>query len=142
MVGEYPTPEDASWLRDEHSVTSVVNLQDDGDLASKGLRLADLQAAYAAHGLPFHRIPVPDCDGATLGARLDDTVRLLADLVRHGHRVYLHCNAGLNRAPTMAIAYLHVHHGLSLTAARDFVRARRNCAPYMNVLEAHYGRPA
>ena len=138
LVGEYPTPEDAAWLRDDRAVTSVVNLQDDGDLASKGLRHADLAAAYAALGMPFHRIPVPDCDRDTLQARLDDTVQLLADLVRDGHRVYLHCNAGLNRAPTMAVAYMHVHHGLSLAAACEFVRSRRNCVPYMRVLEAHY----
>lgn len=139
LVGEYPTADDASWLRDDQAVSSVVNLQDDGDLASKGLRLGDLEAAYAAHGMPFHRIPIPDCDREVLQARLDDTVRLLATLVGAGHRVYLHCNAGLNRAPTMAVAYMHVHYGLPLAAARDFVRSRRHCVPYMQVLETHYG---
>jgi protein-tyrosine phosphatase len=56
-----------------------------------------------------------------------------------GRRVYLHCNAGMNRAPTIAIAYLHVHRQLPLHEARDFVKARRHCVPYMTVLEARYG---
>src|SRR5262249_59435644 len=43
VIGEYPTPEDAAWLRDEHGVTAVVSLQDDADLASKGLRLVALE---------------------------------------------------------------------------------------------------
>src|SRR5919198_541847 len=86
LVGEYPLPEDAAWLRDEHGVTTVVSLQDDA-----------------------------------------------------GERVSLHCNAGLNRAPTAAIAYLHVREGLSLEAARDEVKQRRHCVPYMRVLEVYFG---
>src|SRR4051812_40727044 len=62
LVGEYPTPGDAAWLRDAHGVTAVVCLQDDADLASKGVVLRQLEAAYAAHGVAFHRIPVPDGD--------------------------------------------------------------------------------
>jgi hypothetical protein len=44
----------------------------------------------------------------------------------------------MNRAPTAAIAYLHVHGDLPLLAARDFVKARRPCVPYMRLLEARY----
>jgi protein-tyrosine phosphatase len=45
----------------------------------------------------------------------------------------------MNRAPTVTIAYLHTHHGLSLVEARDFVKQRRHCVPYMLDLEAVYG---
>jgi protein-tyrosine phosphatase len=140
LVGEYPTPEDAAWLRDQHGITVVVSLQDDGDLASKGLRLAALERAYREHGLGFHRIPVPDGDDGHLAARLDEIVALLTRLVDGGERVYLHCNAGLNRAPTAAIAFLLVREGLSLAAARDAVKQARHCVPYMRALEACYGR--
>jgi len=142
LVGEYPTPDDAGWLRQCHGVTSVVCLQDFADLASKGLELHELQQAYRAHHVAFHHVPVPDCDVETLSARLDGLVALLSGLVSEGERVYLHCNAGLNRAPTVAIAYVHVEQGLPLGAARDFVKGRRQCAPYMTVLEARYGGSA
>ncbi len=138
LVGEYPTPDDAGWLRGVHAVTSVVSLQDDADLASKGLQLADLERAYRAHALGFHRIPVPDCDNHVLAAKIESVVSLLSDLLARDERVYLHCNAGMNRAPTVAIAYLHAQRGLSLAEARDFVKRRRSCVPYMLVLEAHY----
>src|SRR5947199_4651638 len=131
LVGEYPTPEDAAWLRDAHAVTAVVSLQDDGDLASKGLRLPALERAYREHGLGFHRIPVPDGDDDHLAARLGEIVALLERLLGGGGRVYLHCNAGFNRAPMAAIAYLHACEGLSLEAARDDVKRRRHCVPYM-----------
>ncbi|MBI4517593.1 MAG: dual specificity protein phosphatase family protein [Deltaproteobacteria bacterium] len=139
LVGEYPTPDDAAWLCSEHQVTAVFNLQDDADLAGKGLDLRDLQRAYREHHLGFHRVPIPDGDMDILAARLDRIVGLLGQLLAGEHCVYLHCNAGRNRAPTVAIAYLHVHGGLPLAAARDFVKERRPCVPYMQVLKAHYG---
>jgi predicted protein tyrosine phosphatase len=138
LVGEYPTPADATWLRDEHGVTAVLCLQDDADLASKGLVLADLAAAYAAARVGFHRVAVPDGDERNLAARLGEIVDLLGALRDAGDCVYVHCNAGLNRAPTVAIAHLHVHDGLDLEAARNLVKARRHCLPYMRVLEAYF----
>jgi protein-tyrosine phosphatase len=138
LVGEYPTPADVVWLRDEHGVSAVVSLQDDADLAGKGLRLAELERAYAAHAVLFHRIPVPDGNDRNLAARLGDILALLDRLLDEGRRVYLHCNAGFNRAPTAAIACLHVRENLGLEEARDAVKALRHCVPYMRVLEAYF----
>lgn len=138
LIGEYPTPEDAAWLHDELGVTAVVSLQDEADLASKGVRLSALERAYRTQGVKFHRIPVRDGDDQGLVARLGDIVNLLGQLVDDGERVYVHCNAGLNRAPTAAIAYLHAREGLTLEAARDLVKGCRPCVPYMRALEAHF----
>jgi protein-tyrosine phosphatase len=138
-VGEYPTPEDAPWLRDHRRIDTIVSLQDDVDLDRKGLGVDALERAYAGAGIRFHRIQVPDGDGEALRRRLDEAVALVQDAIAAGGRVYLHCNAGQNRAPTVAIAYLHVHQGYTLDAARDLVKSRRPCVPYMRVLLAHYG---
>ncbi len=139
LVGEYPLPEDAAWLAEEHGVTAVVSLQDDADLAGKGLELRALERAYRTHGLAFHRIPVPDGDDRNLAARLGEIVTTISRVVDEGGRVYLHCNAGLNRAPTAAIAYLHVRERLPLAAARDEVKQRRHCVPYIRALETYFG---
>ncbi|MBI3786075.1 MAG: dual specificity protein phosphatase family protein [Deltaproteobacteria bacterium] len=139
-IGEYPTPRDAAWLRSTLGITTVVNLQDDGDLLSKGLRLTELEAAYRLHDISFHRLPITDCDAEMLAERLDGAVELIETALRAGHRIYLHCNAGMNRAPTIAIAYLHVYRRLPLREACEFVKARRVCVPYMTVLEARYGK--
>ena len=139
LVGEYLIADDAGWLRGTLGVTAVVSLQDDADLASKNLRLPELERAFGTNGLRFHRVPIPDGDTEVLTARLDGLVALLGGLLDAGERVYLHCNAGFNREPTVAIAYLHAGRGLSLAAARDQVKARRQCVPYMRALEAHFG---
>ncbi len=138
-IGEYPTPEDAAWLRDVQDFAAVVSLQDDEDLHRKGLRLPALNRAYAAVGIMLHRHPAEDGNVDSLRVVLDAAVAALHDHLSRGERVYLHCNAGLNRAPTVAIAYLHVHRGLSLAAARDHVKAARACVPYMRLLEKHDG---
>jgi protein-tyrosine phosphatase len=74
-----------------------------------------------------------------VAARLKAALRDLETLMRERQRVYLHCNAGLNRAPTVAIAYLRAHGGMSLNEAMAYVKKRRACGPFMTVLEAHFG---
>ena len=141
LVGEYPRVEDLAWLRDEHGVTAIVSLQDDADLASKRLDVSDLERACAELGLLFERLPVADGDPDGLAARLPEVVARLHALIASGARVYLHCNAGYNRAPTAAIAYLHVHRKMPLEAACEEVKARRSCVPYMTALHQRYGGP-
>jgi protein-tyrosine phosphatase len=141
LVGEYPRVEDLAWLRDEHDVTAVVSLQDDADLASKRLRATDLEAACVALGLDHHRAPVADGDPEALAIQLPVIVDRLHALIDAGGRVYLHCNAGYNRAPTVAIAYVHVHCGLSLDDACSLVKQRRSCVPYVSALRTCYGDP-
>lgn len=138
-VGEYPTPEDAAWLRHTCGIGAVICLQDDLDLDRKGVELRALLAAYRRVGIAMQRHPVADGDAAALCAALDVVLQSLHGFLAAGERVYLHCNAGLNRAPTVAVAYLHRHHGLSLDEACAAVKARRPCVPYMRALRLHYG---
>ena len=139
LVGEYPTPADAAWLRDEHGVDTVLCLQDDADLASKNLVLADLVRAYEGVGLSFHHVPIIDGDAEHLAARLPQILSLIERALAAGGCVYVHCNAGFNRAPTVAIAFLRAHHGLSDEDAWSHVKQRRSCVPYRRALDLHFG---
>ena len=139
LVGEYPTPDDAVWLRDEHGIGTVLNLQDDADLASKNLVLADLMRAYADAGLAFHHVPVADGDAEHLAACLAEILAVLDAALESGSRVYVHCNGGFNRAPTVAIAFLRAHRGLSQEDAWAHVKQRRACAPYRRALTLFFG---
>lgn len=138
LIGEYPTPEDAAWLKSDLGVGTVLCLQDEADLAGKFLRLSELRASYAAQQLDFRHVPVTDGDAVALAAALVDIVALVREAIDAGKRIYVHCNAGMNRAPTVAIAYLHVHEDMPLTQAHDFVKERRLCIPYMSALKAAY----
>lgn len=140
LIGEYPEYADVPWLRIAHRVSAVVNLQDHADVASKGLRLTELQAAYDRAGMTFHHVPIPDGDTEALRLRMAALVRLLTALLDAGQRVYLHCNGGYNRAPTVAIAFLHQGRHVPLSDAIAFVKERRPCVPYQQLLHALYAR--
>jgi atypical dual specificity phosphatase len=142
LVGAYPALDDLAWLATAHGVGAVLNLQNDFDLAAKRLTLAALEAGGAAAALAFARHPVPDGDAPGLARALPDLVALLDRLIAAYGCVYLHCNAGMNRAPTVAIAYLHDRRALPLAEAIGFVKARRVCLPYVGALEAAYPAPA
>jgi protein-tyrosine phosphatase len=137
-VGEYPTVEDAGWLGDAVNVRAVVSLQDDVDLYRKGLRAANLAQALATQGIAWHRHPIGDGDLTAMDGAIDAVVHCIHQHIGGGERVYLHCNAGFNRAPTVAIAYLCMHGDLSLDAACAVVKSVRPCVPYMQLLRTRY----
>jgi len=140
FVGEYPRVEDIAWLRQEFGISAIFSLQDNEDLHAKGLTLYTLKNECELHHIEFRRAPVADFNCESLAAALPDALQELHTLTQSAHKTFLHCNAGCNRAPTLAIAYLHVHHNMTLEAARDFFKARRPCGPYMEVLYEHFGR--
>lgn len=139
LVGEYPRRTDIEWLRSEHRVTAIHNLQDDEDLRINALDIAALRETCDRHGITLVRTPIQDGSADDMAQRLAAALDDLAALIHSRQRVYLHCNAGLNRAPTLAIAYLRAHAGMSLDEAMAHVKKRRACGPFMTVLEAHFG---
>lgn len=139
LIGEYPTPDDVVWLREEHGVDAVLSLQDDFDLAYKSLDAAALSRAYAGAGVQWHRFGITDGDSSDVPRVLGVVLETLHGLLEKRRCVYVHCNAGFNRAPTIAIAYLHAHCGLGIDEAYEKVRERRACAPYLTVLRGYFG---
>jgi protein-tyrosine phosphatase len=139
LIGEYPAREDIRWLKDTYNVAAVHNLQDDEDLRHNGLDPKLLAAEYDVHGIRFRRTPIQDGSADAMAERLEIAISDLRDLVDAHGRVYLHCNAGMNRAPTLAIAFLRAHRQMSLEEALALVKARRACGPFMTVLEDYFG---
>ncbi|HVB79610.1 MAG TPA: dual specificity protein phosphatase family protein [Candidatus Binataceae bacterium] len=139
LIGEFPRPEDIAWLKSEFGVTAIHNLQDDEDLALHGLRERELAEACRSSGIKFVRTQIQDGSADAMAERLADTLAALDRLISAGERVYLHCNAGLNRAPTLAIAYLRAHGEMSLDEACAHVKRLRTCGPFMTILEDYFG---
>ena len=83
----------------------------------------------------MERCPLRDFDPADQQRGLPAAVRGLWDLLRQGHRVYVHCTYGLNRAPLVAAAYLMLIEGLEWQAVWDLVNhARPDALPHWGVL--------
>jgi protein-tyrosine phosphatase len=136
-VGSHPhAPEHMMALARQHGVTSVLCLQSDDDLASRGLQWSVLWQFYMRLGLDVIRVPITDFDKKDLLAHLDAAVAALHDALVDGGKVYVHCSAGLNRSPTVIIGYLVKHRGMALEEAVAWISEKHRCVPYPDVLEA------
>lgn len=107
------------------AILSVENPEEDG--------VADAieEESQAARGNEIHftNLPVTDFDRLALARKLPEGVKLLDDLLASGKVVYLHCTAGVNRSPTLAVAYLHWSLQWPLEKALEHVFECRNCVP-------------
>jgi len=134
FVGSFPTStDDIDRLRRE-GVTAVLNVQTDDDMAHWGVNWRRLEPYYREAGVEVRRVPVRDCDKDDLRRQLPRCIEVLDDLLRQGRNVYVHCNMGINRSPSIVIAYLHWVLGWDLEKAADHVMKCRSCDPYLDAI--------
>jgi len=135
LIGSRPgAAADIQVLRDSLGVTAVLSLQSDADLARQDTRWDEQAARYGRAGILAERLPIVDFDARDLRQHLARAAAALDRMVRMPHRVYLHCTLGLNRAPTVAIAWLAWHRGEPLARAWQRVTQARECAPDFEAL--------
>jgi len=96
----------------ELGISATVNLRAEFDDEAEGLTLQ-----YYCH------LPTQDEEAPAL-EQLDEGVTFIRDCVAAGRKVYIHCAAGIGRAPTMAAAYF-ISAGLRPQQAIRFIRSAR-----------------
>jgi len=135
FVGSCPTAgTDIEFLK-KSGITAVFTVQTDEDFDFWGIDWKKFEKQYRDLGIAVRRVPVPDFDTQALRRKLPECVAALDELLKQGHTVFLHCNAGVNRSPTIAIAYLHWIEHWTLQAAVDHVMVRHSCDPYVETIE-------
>ena len=133
-VGSHPhTSDDIDELK-AAGVDAVLNVQSDDDCEHLGIDWSRLCAHYFALGLTTRRVQIQDFDDDDLRNRLPEAVRVLDELLKEGHTVFVHCSAGVNRSPSVVICYLHWVQGLELDEAENQVRRCRSCSPVIEVI--------
>jgi protein-tyrosine phosphatase len=93
-------------------ITAVVNMREESDDAQRGLALDH----YLWLTTTDDTSPTPE--------DLERGVDFISQHIAEGRGVYIHCAAGVGRAPMMAAAYL-VHTGMSAAQAWDTIRQVR-----------------
>lgn len=106
FIGPYPQTVDDIEKLHKSGVTAIFNVQTDQDFQHRGIQWDVLTAKYNALDIEICRYPITDFDGNSLYARLLGAAKLLDDLISRGKQVYIHCTAGMGRAPASAVAYL------------------------------------
>ena len=128
-------PQDQSDLKELQSmgITGILSLQSEEDLRDRD---PDWEKSVAeTEGLTYRNVPKTDYDSLDLKWKLPSCVKALRELICAGHRVYLHCTAGISRSPTVGVAYLHWCENWPLNEAVDHAhQARPGCCPLEDVI--------
>jgi hypothetical protein len=138
LVGTCPmTTADLDRIGAETGVSAVLSVQHDDCLAYWGIDYAEMRTHGEKLGLRMARSPMRDFDIPHQRRNLAQAVRELADLQSDGHRTYVHCTAGLGRAPLTVLSHLVWVEGLSPEEAISLIhRGRPGAVP---AWEAHQG---
>jgi hypothetical protein len=137
LIGSCPWGRESLAFLRRLRVTAVLSLQHAECHRELGIDPAALGAAGAELGLVMIQRPMRDFDPPDQMRRLPGAVRALHELLKARHRVYLHCTAGINRSPLVALGQLSFVEGLSPEAAiAEIQRRRPRAAPSW---EAYWG---
>lgn len=98
-------------------------LEQQGFNACVNMRIEKDDAAYGLALARYLHLPTID-DAAPTLEHLDQGVAFIREVIDQQGKVYIHCGAGVGRAPTMAAAYL-IAEGRSLEEALSMIRAAR-----------------
>ncbi len=132
LVGPAPCDADEYTQLKADRVTAILSLQTEEDLEDRSP--TEVEASAKKAGLLFRNVPVTDFDLLALKMWLPRCVQALDQLVAAGHRVYVHCTAGVTRSPTVIAAYLHWKLGWPLEKALDHLHDIRDCSPQGEVI--------
>ena len=107
VVGSCPmTPDDVRRIRRETGASALLSLQHNDCLAHWNINETELHRAGQDVGLRMVRCAMRDFSPVDARRVLPLAVRLLAALQSDDHRTYVHCTAGLGRAPVTVWSYL------------------------------------
>lgn len=138
-VGPWPEDsEDYEYLKAQ-GITAILSLQSEEDLEQRDAQSPENTAR--SFGLAFRNVAVTDFDALDLYYQLPKCVGALEDFFSAGHKVYVHCTAGVSRSPTVAAAYLHWCLDWPLEKALDHVKEARNCCPMGAVIRRAQWQP-
>ncbi len=136
FLGSYPQNELDVDRLSAAGITGILNLQTEEDFEQWVVNWEHLEHAYTAAGIEVQRVPIIDFNPRDVELHLEKAVKTLDDMIKNGRRVYVHCTAGKQRAPTVVVAYLTWCHQWPLKKAVAHVTQRRVCEPYVDVIES------
>ncbi|GAA0165753.1 protein phosphatase [Lithospermum erythrorhizon] len=130
------TPEDVDKLR-TIGVRTIFCLQQNSDLEYFGVDINSIREyANSCDDIQHIRAEIRDFDAFDLRMRLPAVVSTLHNAInRNGGITYIHCTAGLGRAPAVALAYMFWVLGYRLSDAHNLLMSKRSCFPKLDAIK-------
>ncbi|KAK3422202.1 hypothetical protein EUGRSUZ_G02727 [Eucalyptus grandis] len=131
------TPKDVDKLR-AIGVKTIFCLQQDPDLEYFGVDIKAIRDyAETCDDIRHLRAQIRDFDPFDLRMRLPAVVsKLYKAINRNGGVTYIHCTAGLGRAPAVALAYMFWVQGYKLGEAHRLLQSKRSCFPKVYAIKS------
>ncbi|KAF5467000.1 hypothetical protein F2P56_016876 [Juglans regia] len=131
------TPEDVDKLR-SIGVKTIFCLQQDPDLEYFGVDINAIRDYAKTYDDITHlRAEIRDFDAFDLRKRLPAVVSKLDKAInRNGGVTYIHCTAGIGRAPAVALAYMFWVQDYRLGEAHQLLLSKRSCSPNLDAIKS------
>ncbi|GJP54128.1 hypothetical protein CLOM_g13233, partial [Closterium sp. NIES-68] len=116
-------------------VTAVVSLEEEGSYSARGTGWEEEKQLLQEAGLVAVWVPIRESDSAEQAVMLPQAVRVVAALSAMGHRVLLRCPSAVRLSPLVALGYLVLAQGMSISDALTLLKhSKPNADPPANVL--------
>lgn len=128
ILGSCPMCEDdIERIRSATGITAMLSVQHDECLRQFSIDYPAFVRHGKRLGLVMRRCPIRDFDPPDMRRNLPTAVRMLAGLMASGHRVYVHCTAGIGRGALVILGYLVFIEGRAPEEAAELIRRCRAC---------------
>lgn len=138
LIGSCPMrPEHLVRIHEDTGISALFSLQHEECHAYWQIDYPTMCRTAAERGIEMSRCAIRDLDVGDMRRHLAQAVTALAHLQARGHRTYVHCTAGLGRAPLVVLGYLTLVRRLAPEEAIDLIlKGRPGAVP---AWEAYYG---
>ncbi|RIB30610.1 protein-tyrosine phosphatase-like protein [Gigaspora rosea] len=117
-VGSTLAASDRAWLMD-HNITHI-------------LSVTDHPPQQFLESYKYKTIPIRDNDSTNIMEHFDTTYEFIYHALKENGNVLVHCQRGISRSATIAIAYIMKNSQIVSAAAYHFVKSKRPIICYMN----------
>lgn len=106
FIGPYPQLEEDVKAMSRAGVTGVLNVQTEIDIKHRGINWPKMLGHYNEQDINAVHFPIHDFNEEDLKKNLYEGAKLLDSMIRQDLNVYVHCTAGMGRAPAVVLVYL------------------------------------